>query len=140
MVRSHSLRQRFVDSVAQTILSMSVDERQLLERKLKNADQLAEASELKPQDKSLRIAEIAQEIRAFEDEYTVPLSESSFSSPMAAETINAEGRTPQTAGAAEDDSAYAFFRLASSLQLEGPEDWSRNVDHYLYGLPKVQDD
>ncbi|MEN8443532.1 MAG: hypothetical protein ABG776_00810 [Cyanobacteria bacterium J06555_13] len=134
------MNQRLVDSVAQTILSMSVDERQLLERKLKKADQLAEASELKPQDKSLRIAKIAQEIRAFEDKYTAPLNESPFSTPVVAETMNTERTASQTAGAPEDDSLYAFFQLVSSLQLEGPEDWSRNVDHYLYGLPKVQDD
>ena len=27
----------------------------------------------------------------------------------------------------------SFLRTARSLQLEGPADWSANLDHYLYG-------
>jgi hypothetical protein len=28
---------------------------------------------------------------------------------------------------------YSFFELARSMKLEGPPDWSANVDKYLYG-------
>jgi predicted DNA-binding antitoxin AbrB/MazE fold protein len=27
----------------------------------------------------------------------------------------------------------SFLQTARSLQLEGPSDWSENLDHYLYG-------
>lgn len=33
----------------------------------------------------------------------------------------------------EKEEAYAFLRVARSLNLEGPPDWSTRVDEYLYG-------
>lgn len=27
----------------------------------------------------------------------------------------------------------SFLKVAMSMNLEGPPDWSRNLDHYLYG-------
>ena len=36
--------------------------------------------------------------------------------------------TPPTA-----DTAASFLRTARSLNLDGPPDWSANLDHYLYG-------
>ena len=30
-------------------------------------------------------------------------------------------------------SPHSFLQTARSLQLEGPTDWSVNLDHYLYG-------
>ena len=35
---------------------------------------------------------------------------------------------------------YSFLKLAMSLNLEGPEDWSENLDGYLYGDKKLPDD
>ena len=29
--------------------------------------------------------------------------------------------------------AYAFFRKARTLKLQGPKDWSERLDEYLYG-------
>jgi predicted DNA-binding antitoxin AbrB/MazE fold protein len=34
----------------------------------------------------------------------------------------------------------SFLRVARSLQLEGPPDWSANLDHYLYDQDVKQDD
>lgn len=34
-----------------------------------------------------------------------------------------------------DEDAYRFFRVARSLKLEGPADWSRRFDEYLYPDP-----
>ena len=33
----------------------------------------------------------------------------------------------------ENGEAPSFFRVARSLQVDGPPDWSRNHDKYLYG-------
>jgi hypothetical protein len=30
---------------------------------------------------------------------------------------------------------YSFLRVARSLKIEGPPDWSENLDEYLYGDP-----
>lgn len=35
---------------------------------------------------------------------------------------------------------YSFLKLARSLNLEGPEDWSENLDDYLYGDKKLPDE
>lgn len=34
---------------------------------------------------------------------------------------------------AEEQPPRSFLRTARSLKLEGPADWSANLDHYLYG-------
>ena len=34
---------------------------------------------------------------------------------------------------AEEQRPRSFLRTARSLKLEGPADWSANLDHYLYG-------
>jgi hypothetical protein len=34
---------------------------------------------------------------------------------------------------AEESRARSFLRTARSLRLEGPADWSANLDEYLYG-------
>lgn len=33
----------------------------------------------------------------------------------------------------EEQHPRSFLRTALSLKLEGPADWSANLDHYLYG-------
>lgn len=33
----------------------------------------------------------------------------------------------------EESRARSFLRIARSLRLEGPADWSANLDEYLYG-------
>ena len=35
---------------------------------------------------------------------------------------------------------YSFLKLAQSLNLDGPEDWSECVDDYLYGDKKFPDE
>ncbi len=35
---------------------------------------------------------------------------------------------------------YSFLKLARSLNLEGPEDWSENLEDYLYGDKKLPDE
>ncbi|MEM9947073.1 MAG: hypothetical protein AAF810_13525 [Cyanobacteria bacterium P01_D01_bin.36] len=68
------MNQRLVESVAQIILAMSEDERRLLERKLQHAN-LPQLKESEAAEKSLRIAEIAQDIQDFEELYHAPLSD-----------------------------------------------------------------
>jgi len=31
----------------------------------------------------------------------------------------------------DEDSQYSFLKTAQSLKIDGPNDWSKNVDHYL---------
>jgi hypothetical protein len=33
---------------------------------------------------------------------------------------------------------YSFFEVAKAQKLQGPEDWSVNLDHYLYGHEKKE--
>ncbi len=67
------MNQRLVESVAQIVLAMSDDERRLLGRKLQHAGMpLLDAPT--DTDKSLRVAEIAQDIQDFEEAYQAPLS------------------------------------------------------------------
>jgi hypothetical protein len=35
---------------------------------------------------------------------------------------------------------YSFLKLAMSLNLEGPEEWSENLEGYLYGDKNLPDD
>jgi hypothetical protein len=35
---------------------------------------------------------------------------------------------------------YSFLKYAMSLNLEGPEDWSENLEEYLYGDLRPSDD
>lgn len=67
------MNQRLVDSVAQIVLAMTEDERRLLERKLQGAG-LRHLSEPTGSEKSLRVAELAQDIQDFEALYHSPLS------------------------------------------------------------------
>jgi predicted DNA-binding antitoxin AbrB/MazE fold protein len=47
--------------------------------------------------------------------------------------ITIEAVTPPVAE--EESQARSFLRTARSLQLEGPPDWSANLDEYLYSTP-----
>lgn len=67
------MNQRLVESVAQIVLAMSDDERRLLGRKLRYAG-LQQVSEPSETEKSLRIAEMAEDMKAFEEAYGTPLS------------------------------------------------------------------
>lgn len=58
-------------------------------------------------------------------------------------------KTPERADAERSDAEgsmtgtgepYSFLKLARSLNLEGPEDWSENLDDYLYGDKKLPDE
>ena len=68
------MNQRLVESIAQFILSMTDDESRLIDNKLRTdgSRRLPEPSDT---EKSLRIAELAQEIHEFEEMYQTPLSE-----------------------------------------------------------------
>ncbi|MEL6552895.1 MAG: hypothetical protein AAFQ63_05445 [Cyanobacteria bacterium J06621_11] len=83
------MNQRLVESVAQIVLAMSDDERRLLGRKLRYAglQQIDEPSET---EKSLRVAEMAEDMKAFEEAYGTPLSALSaehWTLPPSAETV-----------------------------------------------------
>ncbi len=67
------MNQRLVESVAQIVSAMSEDERRLLSRKLQRAG-ILQLGELNAAEKSLRVAEIAQDIEEFEELYHAPLS------------------------------------------------------------------
>ncbi|MGD1864218.1 MAG: hypothetical protein ACFB0D_06655 [Phormidesmis sp.] len=67
------MNQRLVESIAQIVLAMSEDERNLLEQKLQQSGEQG-LDESAAADKSLRIAEIAQDIQLFEERYPSPLS------------------------------------------------------------------
>ena len=78
------MNQRLVESVAQIVLAMSEDERRLLNRTLQRAD-LRQVDDLECTEKSLRIAEIAQDIQEFEELHHSPLSELSVEHWLVAE-------------------------------------------------------
>jgi predicted DNA-binding antitoxin AbrB/MazE fold protein len=41
--------------------------------------------------------------------------------------------TIETVSPAKINRPQSFLQTARGLQLEGPSDWSENLDHYLYG-------
>ncbi|MGB3300797.1 MAG: hypothetical protein WBA76_21235 [Phormidesmis sp.] len=63
------MNQRSVESVAQTILAMSAEERQMLESMLQHANGSLQIDEPAKEVKSLSVAEIAQDIQTFEKTY-----------------------------------------------------------------------
>ena len=124
------MNQRLVESVAQTILAMSEEERELLESMLQRSDGSPQISQAVEKEKSLSVAEIAQDIQTFEQAYSAgQLTEGQNPHAQNGESVDAE----PTEGSTLKNS---FLRIAQSLKLEGPEDLSINIDHYLYGLPK----
>jgi hypothetical protein len=63
---------------------------------------------------------------------------------LTVETSEAEGsvsssQAGQSAAAVESE-PYSFLNFAMSLNLEGPKDWSENLDDYLYGSKKLPND
>ncbi len=63
------MNQRLVESVAQAILAMSAEERQLLESMLQRLSGSSQMDESAEEFKSLSVAEIAQDIQTFEETY-----------------------------------------------------------------------
>ncbi|MGB3293052.1 MAG: hypothetical protein WBB01_08705 [Phormidesmis sp.] len=124
------MNQRLVKSVAHIISAMSDEERQLLEAEVQAAEDPSQANGSVEEDKSVRVAEVAEDIKVFEEKYSVSQSvnhqpyDENERSVVAAETTGDE--------AGDEAAAYSFFRVASSLNLDGPKDWSVNIDHYLY--------
>lgn len=45
-----------------------------------------------------------------------------------------------TVKAASEEGPKSFLRVARSLKLQGPADWSSRVDDYLYGGAKPDDE
>ena len=125
------MNQRLVESIAQIISAMSDEERQLLGKKV----QLPDDSQMSLEEAtSFRVAELAQDIQAFEKKYS-SAPNAGYISPKSG--LIAEPVTSELQAKFEDEPLHnSFLQVAQSLQLEGPEDLSINVDHYLYGLPK----
>lgn len=128
------MNQQLVESVAQTILAMSAEERQLLESMLQRFSGSLQMDEPAEEIKSLSVAEIAQDIQTFEktygaDQLTNGQNPHAQNGELVAEFIATEPTEDSTL-------KNSFLRMAQSLKLEGPEDFSVNIDHYLYGLPK----
>ncbi len=40
---------------------------------------------------------------------------------------------------ADEDEVSSFLQIAQALNLDGPPDWSANLDDYLYGEKSVDD-
>lgn len=45
-----------------------------------------------------------------------------------------------TVKATPEEKPKSFLRVARSLKLQGPKDWSSRVDDYLYGGAKLDDE
>lgn len=45
-----------------------------------------------------------------------------------------------TVKAAPEEKTKSFLRVARSLKLQGPKDWSSRVDDYLYGRANLDDE
>lgn len=39
----------------------------------------------------------------------------------------------------EEEAPKSFLQTARALNLEGPEDWARNIDEYLYGEKTIDE-
>lgn len=129
------MNQRLVKSIAQIISAMSDEERHMLDVQLQLADDSLQANDFLEEDKSFRVTEVTAGMKAFEEKHAV--SQLATDQPPHDENDH----FASTAETSDDEgAAYAFFRIAPSLNLDGPKDWSANIDHYLYGLPKAQDD
>ena len=124
------MNQRLVESVAQIILAMSAEERELLESLLQRSNGSSQTSQPTEEEKCLSVFKIAQDIQTFEETYNAgQLTEGQNPHAQNGEFVDAE----PTEGSTLKNS---FLRIAQSLKLEGPKDLSINIDHYLYGLPK----
>lgn len=55
-------------------------------------------------------------------------------------TVEAPGAGEAPSELAGQGDPYSFLKLAQSLNLEGPEDWSEDLDDYLYGDKKFPDE
>jgi predicted DNA-binding antitoxin AbrB/MazE fold protein len=57
--------------------------------------------------------------------------------PTVPVTLKPNTRVRVTVRTEEDTTArgVSFLDTASALKLEGPEDWSANIEDYLYGRP-----
>ncbi len=108
------MNQPLVESIAQAILAMSDEERQLLESTLQRSKSSHYMQEPTEVDKTFRVAEVAQGIQAFETKYSTPPN------PKLAEQRDEK-----------NESFSSFLDVARSLQLEGPPDWSSRINDYL---------
>jgi hypothetical protein len=45
-----------------------------------------------------------------------------------------------TVKATSEEKPKSFLRVARSLKLQGPKDWSSRIDDYLYGGAKIDDE
>lgn len=123
------MNQRLVKSIAQIISAMSDEERQLLASEVQFAEDLSRANE-PGEDRRLRVTEATKDTEALEKK--------SQNGHLATEQQAVAEGEGLAVGEPMDDSSLknSFLRLAQSLQLEGPEDFSANIDHYLYSLSK----
>ena len=121
------MNERLVKSVAQTILAMSAEERQFLEEII--YAESSQASVFSTPENSIATNGTAHQTQMHSKNGAIEIE--------SGETNDAESASVP----AEDEPLMenSFLRMALSLQLEGPTDWSANVDHYLYGAPKQND-
>ena len=122
------MNQRLVESVAQIVLSMSDDERRLLGRKLRFAG-LQQLDDTAEAEKSLQVAEIAQDIREFEQEfekaYQAPLSDL----PAEQWTLPAAtSQTEQPGEAAELPSAEELIKTGAEAVERGDREPDREPE------------
>jgi len=78
-----------------------------------------------------RIVQARFDGKAFYPEEPLPIA------PDTMVLLTVEAPADELSGQGEP---YAFLKLAQSLNLEGPEDWSENLDDYLYGDKKFPDE
>lgn len=140
------MNQRLVESVAQIVLSMSNEERRLLERNLQEcglhywaeseaSSEPAHIAEPEEIDKSARIAELAQDIQLFEARHHSAVSPTTQWTPSG--TL-ADASLPLTAEInAPDDSPaslQSFFQLTQAFQPDTADDL--DLDYAVYQISR----
>lgn len=128
------MNEQLVESVAQSILTMSDEERQLLEELVCRAS---------PENTTSTEAVLAaHRVNVEENGHTDKTSgQTHAENGTAAGNLHKPNDVEPSSASTDDEPPMtnAFLRTALSLKLQGPADWSANVDHYLYGLPKQND-
>ncbi len=112
--------QQKIDVIAQSILSLSDEERQALALTIHTAahsnNDMDNSAELTEADKTQRIAEIAQDIQTFEERYYPLLGQRSTQHPLVTENDSFFSEI------SPEDDLDAAVRLVQSLQSEAAVD------------------
>lgn len=82
---------------------------------------------------------MARNPREFEDLLKLPPEErlrlASWLIHSATKSSGTGSDSPRAVPNEDDSGAWAVLRSMTST-LDGPRDWSQELDHYLYGIPK----